>query len=102
MDLQEPTNQMSKSSDSDTGTVMLSEDLGSVAQTFKRAVTDSDGEVRFDPVAKPGVSNLLSILGACTGIEPAALADDSAPINQRLACPPRLRSTRCEGLEIPP
>ncbi len=76
MDLQEPTNKMSKSADSDTGTVMLSEDLGSVAKKFKRAVTDSDGEVRFDPVAKPGVSNLLSILGACTGIEPAALADD--------------------------
>ena len=76
MDLQEPTNKMSKSADSDTGTVMLSEDLGSVAKKFKRAVTDSDGEVRFDPVAKPGVSNLLSILGACTGIEPAAQADD--------------------------
>ncbi len=76
MDLQEPTNKMSKSADSDTGTVTLSEDLGSVAKKFKRAVTDSDGEVRFDPVAKPGVSNLLSILGACTGIEPAALADD--------------------------
>ena len=41
-----------------------------MAKKFKRAVTDSDGEVRFDPAAKPGVSNLLSILGACTGRDP--------------------------------
>jgi tryptophanyl-tRNA synthetase len=75
MDLQEPTNKMSKSAASDAGTVMLTEDLASVAKKFKRAVTDSDGEVRYDPAAKPGVSNLLSILGACTGREPAALAE---------------------------
>jgi tryptophanyl-tRNA synthetase len=75
MDLQEPTNKMSKSADSDAGTVLLTEDLGSVAKKFKRAVTDSDGEVRYDPAAKPGVSNLLSILGACTGRAPEAVAD---------------------------
>jgi tryptophanyl-tRNA synthetase len=74
MDLQEPTNKMSKSADSDAGTVLLTEDLASVAKKFKRAVTDSDGEVRYDPVAKPGVSNLLSILGACTGRDPDAVA----------------------------
>ena len=76
MDLQEPTNKMSKSADSDAGTVLLTEDLAAVAKKFKRAVTDSDGEVRFDPAAKPGVSNLLSILGACTGREPESLASD--------------------------
>jgi len=37
-----------------------------------RAVTDSDNEVRHDETAKPGVTNLLEILGACTG-EPAAV-----------------------------
>ncbi len=75
MDLQEPTNKMSKSADSEAGTVLLTEDLASVAKKFKRAVTDSDGEVRYDPVAKPGVSNLLSILGACTGRDPEAVAE---------------------------
>jgi tryptophanyl-tRNA synthetase len=74
MDLQEPTNKMSKSADSDAGTVLLTEDLAAVAKKFKRAVTDSDGEVRYDPAAKPGVSNLLSILGACTGRDPEAVA----------------------------
>ena len=75
MDLQEPTNKMSKSADSEAGTVLLTEDLASVAKKFKRAVTDSDGEVRYDPAAKPGVSNLLSILGACTGRDPEAVAE---------------------------
>lgn len=75
MDLQEPTNKMSKSAESDSGTVGLTEDLSSVAKKFKRAVTDSDGEVRYDPATKPGVSNLLSILGAATGREPADVAE---------------------------
>ena len=35
-----------------------------MAKKIKRAVTDTDGEVRYDVAAKPGVSNLLSILGA--------------------------------------
>lgn len=76
MDLQVPTDKMSKSSSSDAGVVYLMEDLTATARKFKRAVTDSDGEVRFDPAAKPGVSNLLSILGAASGREPAALADE--------------------------
>jgi len=75
MDLQEPTNKMSKSAESDAGTVYISEDLAAVAKKFKRAVTDSDGEVRFDPAAKPGVSNLLSILGAITGRSPEDTAE---------------------------
>ena len=76
MDLQEPTDKMSKSAASDAGVVYLMEDLATTARKFKRAVTDSDGEVRFDPVGKPGVSNLLSILGAITGRSPEDLAED--------------------------
>lgn len=74
MDLQVPAAKMSKSADSDVGTVMLTEDLDKVARKIKRAVTDSGSEVVFDPAAKPGVSNLLSILGACTGEDPSTLA----------------------------
>ena len=74
MDLQEPTDKMSKSAASPAGTVLLTDDLAVTAKKFRRAVTDSDSEVRFDPVAKPGVSNLLSILGAVTGRDPAGLA----------------------------
>lgn len=76
MDLQEPTNKMSKSSESPMGTVGIFEDTTSIAKKLKRAVTDSENEVRFDFDAKPGVSNLLSILGAATGRNPETLADE--------------------------
>ena len=49
-------------------------DVREVAKKIKRAVTDSEPEVRYDPVAKPGVSNLLSILGAATGRDPVEAA----------------------------
>lgn len=75
MDLQVPTDKMSKSAASDAGTIYLTEDLDSVARKFRRAVTDSDAEVRYDVAAKPGVSNLLSILGAATGRTPEEVAD---------------------------
>ena len=47
----------------------------SVRKKIKRAVTDSDGEVRFDFESKAGVSNLLSILGAATNTSPEKVAD---------------------------
>ena len=45
-----------------------------ITKEFKRAVTDSESEVRFDRESKPGVSNLLEILSACTGESPTDLA----------------------------
>jgi tryptophanyl-tRNA synthetase len=75
MDLQVPTNKMSKSEESPQGVLLILDDLKVVEKKVKRAVTDSENEVRFDPDGKPGVSNLLTILGACTGDDPALLAD---------------------------
>ena len=40
---------------------------GSIAKKIKSAVTDNDRSIRFDPEAKPGVSNLLTIYSALTG-----------------------------------
>jgi tryptophanyl-tRNA synthetase len=74
MDLQHPTNKMSKSEDSPQGTILVLEPLTSVAKKIKRAVTDTETEVRFDPDTKPGVSNLLSILAATTGRTPEECA----------------------------
>ena len=74
MDLQEPTRKMSKSVESPQGTVLMLDEPAVIEKKFKRAVTDNDGEVRFDPEAKPGVSNLLSILAAATDGDPEALA----------------------------
>ena len=67
MDLQDPTSKMSKSVDSPQGTVALLDDPTVIERKIKRAVTDTETEVRYDPEAKPGVSNLLSILAAATG-----------------------------------
>ncbi len=77
MDLQNPTDKMSKSMES-PGTVGLLEEPESVARKFKRAVTDSDNEVRYAPESKPGVSNLLGILAAASGRTPESAADDYA------------------------
>lgn len=76
MDLQDPSSKMSKSSTSDAGCVYLLDDPALIVKKFKRAVTDSDGEVRYDRTTKPGVSNLLDILGGATGRNPESLADD--------------------------
>jgi tryptophanyl-tRNA synthetase len=74
MDLQNPTAKMSKSVASPQGTVLMLDPPKDIERKIKRAVTDADGEVRFDVAEKPGVSNLLSILSGCTGDDPAKLA----------------------------
>ncbi|MCU1355364.1 MAG: tryptophanyl-tRNA synthetase [Acidimicrobiales bacterium] len=75
MDLQDPTSKMSKSEDTASGTILFDDDPTVIERKFKRAVTDNDAEVRFDVAAKPGVSNLLSILGAATGRTPEQAAE---------------------------
>ena len=75
MDLQEPTSKMSKSSSTDAGIVLMNDEPAVIMKKFKRAVTDSENEVRFDRATKPGISNLLEILSACTGDAPEVLAE---------------------------
>ena len=60
-DLQEPTKKMSKSAENPNGSIFLTDDKDTVIRKFKRAVTDSGAEIKYDPENKPGVSNLLSI-----------------------------------------
>lgn len=74
MDLQHPENKMSKSSESPQGTVNVLDDPKTIEKKFKRAVTDNDSEVRFNPAEKPGVSNLLSILASATATTPDDVA----------------------------
>ena len=76
MDLQNPTDKMSKSLESPRGTLDLLDEPAAIAKKIKSAVTDNDAEVRYDVAAKPGVSNLLSILGAATGRSPEEVAED--------------------------
>jgi tryptophanyl-tRNA synthetase len=66
-DLQEPTAKMSKSAQDPKGLVNLMDEPSVIAKKIKSAVTDTDGEIRFDREAKPGVSNLIGIYSAITG-----------------------------------
>ena len=73
MSLQDPTRKMSKSDPEDTF-ISLLDPPDAIRRKVKRAVTDSEADIRFDPANKPGVSNLLSIIAALTGqsVEEAA------------------------------
>jgi len=67
MGLQNPEKKMSKSeTENENNLVLLSDAPEAILKKFKRAVTDSDNEIRFAP-EKPGISNLLSIYACCTG-----------------------------------
>jgi tryptophanyl-tRNA synthetase len=74
MDLADPASKMSKSASSAAGSLRLLDGPDVLRHKVMRAVTDTDGEVAYDPARKPGVSNLLAILAACTGQEPEGLS----------------------------
>lgn len=67
MDLQDPTGKMSKSTSSDKGLISMLDEPARIAKKIRSAVTDADGEVRYDPETKAGVANLLSIHAALSG-----------------------------------
>ncbi|HVB04777.1 MAG TPA: tryptophan--tRNA ligase [Acidimicrobiales bacterium] len=74
MDLQHPERKMSKSLSSPLGTILLNDGPDELTRKVRRAVTDAGSEVGYDPEHRPGVANLLDLLAAATGGEPAALA----------------------------
>ncbi len=67
MSLTSPENKMSKSDKDQNGCVYMLEKPEDILRKFKKAVTDSEASVRFDPANKPGVSNLMQIYSAATG-----------------------------------
>ncbi len=66
-DLQDPTSKMSKSASSPGGIVELLDPPKTSAKKIRSAVTDNEREIRYDPEAKPGIANLLTIYSAMTG-----------------------------------
>jgi tryptophanyl-tRNA synthetase len=79
MDLQDPTRKMSTTGatgtaggDGGQGTVYVLDEPKTIEKKLKSAVTDSGSDVRRDP-EKPGVSNLIEILAAVRGVDPAAI-----------------------------
>ena len=69
MSLQDPSKKMSKSDENPNGSIYLMDDRDTIMRKFKKAVTDSEGIVRYSE-SQPGVSNLIDIYSACTGKTP--------------------------------
>jgi tryptophanyl-tRNA synthetase len=77
-DLQDPSAKMSKSASSPAGIVELLDDPKVSAKKIRSAVTDTGREIRYDPEAKPGISNLLTIYSALTDRKVSELEADYA------------------------
>ena len=66
MGLQDSESKMSKSSTNPNDVIFIEDEPDVIIKKFKKAVTDSENKVRFDPGNKPGVSNLMQIYSAIT------------------------------------
>ena len=101
MDLQHPERKMSKSVDSPLGTIGLLDSDEDITRKVRRAVTDTDGEMRYDRAAKPGLANLLDLLAAATGrtADEVAAGYDALrrPQERRGGGPVRTAAARCAG-----
>ncbi len=78
MALDDPTKKMSKSAENIHSRISLLDEDSKIKKSIMRATTDSDGEIRFDPENKPGVSNLLNIYSALSGKSVNDIASDFA------------------------
>jgi tryptophanyl-tRNA synthetase len=67
MSLTSPENKMSKSDKDPGGCIYIMQKPEEIMRSFKRAVTDSETCVKFDPENKPGISNLMTIYSVATG-----------------------------------
>ncbi len=67
-DLQNPTAKMSKSAETDKGLINLLDDPKRSAKKIRSAVTDTGSDIRYDRDEKPGISNLLTIQSALSGV----------------------------------
>lgn len=77
-DLREPTAKMGKSGADGSGVVFLRDEPDVIVAKVRRAVTDSDPLLTYDPQARPGVANLAVLLGALTGTSPEDALDGLA------------------------
>jgi len=77
MSLSEPTKKMSKSDENPNGCIALLDDADTIKRKFKRAVTDSGTEIRFDET-RPAVSNLLTIYRILTQKQPQEIEENFA------------------------
>ncbi len=69
MSLQDPAKKMSKSDENPNASIYLMDDPDTIMRKFKRAVTDSEGQILYRD-EQPGIKNLIDIYCACTGKTP--------------------------------
>jgi len=74
MSLQEPTKKMSKSDENPMNYIALLDDPDTITRKLRKAVMDSTRGITYEPKARPGVANLLTIYGALTDLTPKAVA----------------------------
>jgi len=77
-DLADPSRKMSKSAQNAAGVVFLMDEPDLMRRKIRRAVTDAHTKPAYAPEDRPGVSNLLEILAACTGVSPVDAAAEYA------------------------
>ena len=75
MSLSEPEKKMSKSSPNENSFVLVMDKPEAIMRKFKRAITDSEGGIYRSP-EKPGVTNLIEIYSAVTGMTPEAVENE--------------------------
>lgn len=68
MSLDDPAKKMSKSNPNEGSYIALLDEPAKIIKKIKRAVTDSDNEIRFDVENKPAISNLLTIYSFCANV----------------------------------
>ncbi|KAK2460681.1 hypothetical protein APHAL10511_007151 [Amanita phalloides] len=94
LSLKDPSSKMSKSSPDVQSRILLSDDTSTIKAKIRAAVTDSIHGITYDPEHRPGTSNLLTILAACTGEEPENVAKQYQSKGHG-----RLKADVCEALE---
>ena len=96
LSLREPSQKMSKSSVNPKSRILLSDGKDEIEMKIRKAVTDSDTHISYDPMRRPGISNLLTILHQCRRLS------TPVPVSQTdILSPPRWSETRSPTSKSP-
>ncbi|CUA72154.1 tryptophanyl-tRNA synthetase [Rhizoctonia solani] len=84
LSLRDPSQKMSKSAPHPASRILLTDPPETIEKKIKSAVTDSERGVGYDPAARPGVANLLTILDACRALSGETPPGESEDTSTRL------------------
>ncbi|MDD4706174.1 MAG: tryptophan--tRNA ligase [Bacilli bacterium] len=81
MNLQDPTKKMSKTDENPKGNIYLLNDIDVARKKIMSAITDSESIIKFDPINKPGISNLITIYSSLTNKSIDAIEKEFEKVN---------------------